>query len=118
MTQDEISLMLLEVGVTKSEIATFGHIPLDLKQLELLVDSVTARERERFKKVAEDVLGWVCAGDRQKAFTDADFVGECVRIRLTGLTLLAEIVEPGCWARAVRKFANETAAAIKTKGRQ
>lgn len=52
-------------------------------------------ERERFKKIAENTLGWVRATDRDKAFNEPDFVGEMVSIRLTGLTELAELVRPG-----------------------
>lgn len=75
--------------------------------------AIRAEEQEKFRKIAEAVLGWVYAGDRDKPFNDADFVGEMVRIRLTGLTLLAEIVRPGCREEARKKFTEETAAAIR-----
>jgi hypothetical protein len=42
--------------------------------------------------VIESALGWVQAFDRQKPFTDLDACGEMVKIRLTGLCILATAI--------------------------
>ena len=84
-----------------------------LEKAKVDAKAIRAEEQEKFRKIAEAVLGWVHAGDRDKPFNDADFVGEMVRIRLTGLTLLAEIVRPGCREEARKKFTDQTVAAIR-----
>ncbi len=45
--------------------------------------------------------------DRERIYADADTMGEMMSIRLTGLQLLAEAIEPGIKKRAMDNFLAE-----------
>ena len=73
---------------------------------EQLREKVAALEIENatLKATVKEALTWVQALDWHKPFEAPDMCGEMVSIRLTGLCLLAEIVQPGCRNIADARF--------------
>lgn len=61
-------------------------------------------ENKRFKLSIANALTYVQAWDRHKPFENPDMFGEMVSIRLSGLCLLAEIIQPGCRKIADARF--------------
>lgn len=80
--------------------STLPNGVLSNEQLREKVNTLEA-ENAALKATIKEALTWVQVMDRHKPFDAPDLIGEMVSIRLTGLCMLAEIVQPGC-----RKIAN------------
>ncbi len=72
-----------------------------------LIDRLMELEAEKMALRGAIAGALSFTGERHRAFTDPDIMGEMVSIRLSGLCLLAEALEPGCRKRALARWLAE-----------